>query len=399
MDFKERFKGRTTVLSKDGIVGAIQSAAIPIEKGGGSGMKEQQVLSAKKHQLGQVDVGNDLSQINARRPPLPKKESGFNMHGGGQMNEDFNILNSNLQSFGQVADRGKAVGGFLGSQAPVEIQGSPNGGKFSLRKQRSHQFDESPIINGRKEDSGQRQINSNPGPDKKMSNAQAFFLSHQKEGKASLGNGDSRDKGVLVKNSVNVLFNGFSQQDEQQYFSSPKIGQGNIPSGGLSPLSQARLNSVYSTIPVPAPIDSNVSRNSRLGNFRPYTLKDYQELVQNSKYQMGGLGPNILTEDWIKKKEKVGKMKEFADSLKFRGQDKKERIDAPVEEVVYMKERRERALENTRSAVKLLGRQQETDEQTNDSRQLQQYTNELDLLEKEHHRFRSQVERQKTKTN
>jgi hypothetical protein len=43
-------------------------------------------------------------------------------------------------------------------------------------------------------------------------------------------------------------------------------------------------------------------------NYRPYTLKDYKDRVKTNSYQYGGLGPNILTDEWQKRREKLEKM-------------------------------------------------------------------------------------------
>ena len=51
--------------------------------------------------------------------------------------------------------------------------------------------------------------------------------------------------------------------------------------------------------------------------FKPYTLKEYKELQKHSKFDMGGLGPNIGAEEWQKEKEKREKMLEFANKVRM----------------------------------------------------------------------------------
>lgn len=55
----------------------------------------------------------------------------------------------------------------------------------------------------------------------------------------------------------------------------------------------------------------------RGGPYKQYSLKDYKELQQQTaNLKRGGLGANIYTDDWIKKKEKIEKMKVFAESVR-----------------------------------------------------------------------------------
>ena len=47
--------------------------------------------------------------------------------------------------------------------------------------------------------------------------------------------------------------------------------------------------------------------------YKPYTLKDYKEIINVDT--LGGLGANIGTEEWEKKKEKMDKMSEYAKNI------------------------------------------------------------------------------------
>lgn len=49
------------------------------------------------------------------------------------------------------------------------------------------------------------------------------------------------------------------------------------------------------------------------GGYKQYTLKEFKELNQTTANQKrGGLGPNIGSEEWQKRKEKLEKMQKFA---------------------------------------------------------------------------------------
>ena len=57
---------------------------------------------------------------------------------------------------------------------------------------------------------------------------------------------------------------------------------------------------------------NNKSNPSRY-EYKPYTLKDYKEIINIDT--LGGLGANIGTEEWEKKKEKMEKMSEYSKNI------------------------------------------------------------------------------------
>ena len=65
-------------------------------------------------------------------------------------------------------------------------------------------------------------------------------------------------------------------------------------------------------------INSNYANNITTYNnskyeYKPYTLKDYKEIINVDT--LGGLGANIGTEEWEKKKEKMDKMLEYSKNI------------------------------------------------------------------------------------
>ena len=67
-------------------------------------------------------------------------------------------------------------------------------------------------------------------------------------------------------------------------------------------------------------INTNYTNNNNITTFtnskyeyKPYTLKDYKEIINVDS--LGGLGANIGTEEWEKKKEKMDKMSEYAKNI------------------------------------------------------------------------------------
>ena len=78
----------------------------------------------------------------------------------------------------------------------------------------------------------------------------------------------------------------------------------------------------FSNFPVSPDNDSIQTYNSspKKSGYKPYTLKEYKESREiQSKVltQVGGLGPNIGGEEWLKKKEKLDKMNEFGINVKL----------------------------------------------------------------------------------
>lgn len=55
-------------------------------------------------------------------------------------------------------------------------------------------------------------------------------------------------------------------------------------------------------------IFKSVNKSFSICDYKPYTLKDYQNIRPKKYYQLGGLGPvNVGTKDWIKKKDLIEK--------------------------------------------------------------------------------------------
>ncbi|CAD8189987.1 unnamed protein product [Paramecium pentaurelia] len=50
--------------------------------------------------------------------------------------------------------------------------------------------------------------------------------------------------------------------------------------------------------------------------YKPYTLKDYEIMKKTADAKLGGLGPNLSGDEWVKEKEKVLKRQEFAEQVR-----------------------------------------------------------------------------------
>jgi len=51
--------------------------------------------------------------------------------------------------------------------------------------------------------------------------------------------------------------------------------------------------------------------------YKPYSLRDYKDVKSRAAVQLGGLGPNTNTSEWQKEKEKRNKMAEFSQNVKM----------------------------------------------------------------------------------
>ena len=69
---------------------------------------------------------------------------------------------------------------------------------------------------------------------------------------------------------------------------------------------------------------SNMTNINRF-EYKPYTLKDYKEIMNVDT--LGGLGANIGTEEWEKKKEKMDKMNDYAKNIFKKSKGMKNKIN------------------------------------------------------------------------
>lgn len=86
-------------------------------------------------------------------------------------------------------------------------------------------------------------------------------------------------------------------------------------SGSLEPLkSGTKRKSNYSLITKKSLI--SVNKSFPIADYKPYTLKDYQNIKPKKYYKLGGLGPaNVGTEGWLKKKEMIDKRWRYGNDM------------------------------------------------------------------------------------
>lgn len=85
--------------------------------------------------------------------------------------------------------------------------------------------------------------------------------------------------------------------------------------------------------------------------FTPYSIRDFKELSRTINYKVGGLGAN-LNDDWLTKKRKAEKIKEFSDVIKEMNIEKISNQQPKEKELSKQISTRERALEFSKNIPK-----------------------------------------------
>lgn len=133
--------------------------------------------------------------------------------------------------------------------------------------------------------------------------------------------------------------------------------------------------------------------------YKPYTYKDYAEIQKtaNSTLQRG-LGPNINTEDWLIKKEKIDKMNNFSQYVKLFNSKKisdEPRFERDFDDKINnnSKSKREKALDFAKNIPKPMiiapKRRKEEDAKKTEN---PEFKDELELLEHQHLKLLNEIE-------
>ena len=118
-------------------------------------------------------------------------------------------------------------------------------------------------------------------------------------------NEDFNPRNQIRKNSVNYRYN-----------------------GGLNNLLEQKTN--FSLPPRNIYTVANNRQNIVDHGYTPYTLKDYKKI--SNEVKLGKLGPNIGTEDWVKKRNRMKKMSEYGNKVIYEGTGCKNKVSESAEE-------------------------------------------------------------------
>ena len=64
--------------------------------------------------------------------------------------------------------------------------------------------------------------------------------------------------------------------------------------------------------------------------YTPYTLKDYKKITNDVK--LGKLGPNICTEEWVQKRNRMKKMSEYGNKVIYEGKGCKNKVSESADD-------------------------------------------------------------------
>lgn len=137
--------------------------------------------------------------------------------------------------------------------------------------------------------------------------------------------------------------------------------------------------------------------------FKPYSYKDYKEMKNRIPTKLGGLGANINTEEWQKRKEKMEKMAAFSQEVKHYNSQKNLITTSTKKYKDETREKSKREIANEfaknipkpkiKSVEDIIIPVQARIRQENYYEQDDYMSNDLEMLEKKHRNYLNQVEK------
>lgn len=216
------------------------------------------------------------------------------------------------------------------------------------------------------------------------------FQAHLLKGSPSMKNSGSNYKDILVTNSRNIMLeNPFEGKEmERNEFM-------------RRPPSYENMNNKFLPVNRKATSANGGKFENDTGlKYTPYTLKEYNELQKSaSSTAQKGLGPNINTEDWLFRKEKLEKMINFSQNVKLFNSKKisetqKNAFDfeRQQDEKLQNKSKRQKAIEFAKNIPKPVF-QVKRISGNNESKEQKEFRNELELLEQQHLKLLNEIEK------
>lgn len=134
--------------------------------------------------------------------------------------------------------------------------------------------------------------------------------------------------------------------------------------------------------------------------YKPYTLKDYNEIKKTAgSTSQKGLGPNINTEDWLSRKEKLEKMMSFSQNVKiFNSKKLSENIrdydyEKEAAENAFIKSKRDKALDFAKNIPKPVLPIKKIKPDLIKEVKKQEFRDELQILEQQHLKLLDEIEK------
>jgi hypothetical protein len=134
-------------------------------------------------------------------------------------------------------------------------------------------------------------------------------------------------RSMKVATNSNDLFN----QNDENFIPRNQIRKNSVNyryNGGLNNLLEQKTT--FSLPPRNIYTVANNRQNIVDHGYTPYTLKDYKKI--SNEVKLGKLGPNIGTEDWVKKRNRMKKMSEYGNKVIYEGTGCKNKVSESAEE-------------------------------------------------------------------
>ena len=134
-------------------------------------------------------------------------------------------------------------------------------------------------------------------------------------------------RSMKVATNSNDLFN----QNNENFIPRNQIRKNSVNyryNGGLNNLLEQKAT--FSLPPRNIYTVANNRQNIVDHGYTPYTLKDYKKI--SNEVKLGKLGPNIGTEDWVKKRNRMKKMSEYGNKVIYEGTGCKNKVSESAEE-------------------------------------------------------------------
>lgn len=389
MDFQERFKGRTTMMSKEGITAIVKDIS---ETSTGIGKTPPPKSSIDFPRSPISEMNNNAKPPRSNNKKMDTVPSGsyqntvevFNSKGfsNGEANNPYLIYNP-LPSMSEDAHH----------QPMPQYQRNHYQPPYSQPRPSPHSEDRVPA----------NFYNANPTYQEVMLAAETsdnnFPRSNPRKPPLSKGN-----QGVQYnKEPISQAQQGYGRKGPT------KVSSANREKDILIN-SSANIIGNHNNTPnhyIRSRDDEPLSPKANTGeSFKPYTLKEYKERVKTNTYTYGGLGANIMTDEWFRKREKAEKMADFADQVKMRNTEKfLERLENDTGDYLPTKgkkptkepSKRERAIEFAKSVPKPKLKPRDVNENEEAYAAEAFRDNELEKLEREHRKYKDEIEKMKAK--
>jgi hypothetical protein len=455
MDFKERFKGRTSIMNKEGVIGIVSSSGRPIDKTqtnfqptqtSNVSMKKENVNMSKNYQASpMLQSGGRTANVEYPEPDSLSPKMMFN-----PMQKLTPNRSQPIQPM--IKDNPFLVNNPYPSIEPSESNASlryPGNNDYDAPKSYSYQgfypnggnnqFNPNNFYNQQVQYRNTQQIFPTPNQQYPMTSEGRQFMQYtntfhrQNFEHLSNQNKQMRMNGEAMMNLGNSPNGRYEQYDNNMMdpnqfpsnYSRPIPMTGN--SQNLMPTRELYSNPNPFNYPKGIGMNTSMEGNNFYGDrsysaqnniiydrsktispgkesFKPYSLKEYKDLEHRVQSNRGGLGANVNTGEWQKKKEKLDKMTNFSQNVKLYNSQKNTMDNLKKTHQEEPKEKSKRDIAHSFAKNIPRPKPKKPDEEITPLRSKQndiEYNNptnyentySLDMLERQHMQYMNQIEK------